>query len=526
MPQDLLQIALEHHRNGRLRQAESGYRALLGIDPQNAEAAHWLGVLIFQAGRADEAVPLLERATEAKPEDAAFWHNLGQAYLSTGRADDAIAAFDRAVAINPSGPEPLVSAATARLGRRTGGDLEAAIDLLGKARASGVNTAEVDEKLGLALLLSGRPDDAITSLVAALEKSSNNPDIYYQLGTAHLQKQDPDGARLCLRHAMALKPDHALACFALASLEMQCGNLPEAESLFRNAITLKPDSPAAHQGLATVLTRLGRKKDAKLALADAQIARNTTPRQQSPRPASAAAIAELERKLTRSPAAEQLQFALALKANLPPPAKHPGEVITNLFDKYAPKFDEHLVDKLDYRVPERIAEAVAALDRPAQMDILDLGCGTGLCGALLRPMAATLTGIDMSAAMVQKSSERGVYDRLVQGDIVEAMRDLAASFNLLVAADVLIYVGELAPTFEAATSVLRPGGWFVFSVEHTDGDRYKMNTKHHRYSHSHPYVQRLASMYGFIEEAFNPIVIRQEAGQPVPGHLAVLRYQP
>src|SRR5947209_7563848 len=96
MPQDLLQIALEHHRAGRLRQAEAGYRALLDASPDDAEATHWLGVLLFQAGAAGRAVPLLERAAELRPADPAFRHNLAQAYLAGGRPDDAIDAFGRA----------------------------------------------------------------------------------------------------------------------------------------------------------------------------------------------------------------------------------------------------------------------------------------------------------------------------------------------------------------------------------------------------------------------------------------------
>src|SRR5438309_403288 len=98
MPQDLLQIALEHHRAGRLRQAEANYRALLDASPNDADALHWLGVLLYQAGAAGEAIPLLQRAAELRPADPAFQHNLAQAYLSNGRPDDAVAAFGRAAA--------------------------------------------------------------------------------------------------------------------------------------------------------------------------------------------------------------------------------------------------------------------------------------------------------------------------------------------------------------------------------------------------------------------------------------------
>src|SRR5689334_21535215 len=91
-----LQIALEHHRAGRLTQAEAAYRAMLERDPDDAGALHWLGVLTFQAGRAAEAVGMLERSVAARPNDPAFQHNLGQAYLAAGRVDEAVRALSRA----------------------------------------------------------------------------------------------------------------------------------------------------------------------------------------------------------------------------------------------------------------------------------------------------------------------------------------------------------------------------------------------------------------------------------------------
>src|SRR3712207_6453585 len=101
MPQDLLQIALEHHRAGRLRQAGEGYRALLDRNPDDADAAHWLGVLAVQVGRPGDAIPLLERAAALRADDAAHQHNLGQAYLACGRSKDAAAALRQAAELQP-----------------------------------------------------------------------------------------------------------------------------------------------------------------------------------------------------------------------------------------------------------------------------------------------------------------------------------------------------------------------------------------------------------------------------------------
>src|SRR5436305_8012750 len=160
MPQDLLQIALEHHRSGRLQQAAAGYRAVLEAEPGHAEANQWLGILVLQAGRADQAVAWLERAATARPEDAAFQHNLAQAYLGCGRYDEAIAALERSAALDPNRPETMMALGLARLSRQAPGDAEVAVSVLRLAQASGLDSAELHHHLAVALLSSSRFEEA------------------------------------------------------------------------------------------------------------------------------------------------------------------------------------------------------------------------------------------------------------------------------------------------------------------------------------------------------------------------------
>ncbi len=177
-------------------------------------------------------------------------------------------------------------------------------------------------------------------------------------------------------------------------------------------------------------------------------------------------------------------------------------------------------------MPEQIFEAVAAVrlgmdQKP--IDILDLGCGTGLCGRLLKPIAGRLCGVDLSKGMIEKARERGIYDQLDIGELLDVLKRSPRSFDLIVAADVFIYVGDLAEVFEAVAACLRPGGLFIFSVEAGGGERYNLTGSVRRYTHSAPYLRRLASMCGFDEVSFAPVVVRMERGQIVPGYLPVLR---
>jgi predicted TPR repeat methyltransferase len=274
--------------------------------------------------------------------------------------------------------------------------------------------------------------------------------------------------------------------------------------------------------LARVLQKVGRSADAIKASAQALRTARSQARGRVVAPAPQA-VAELERRLTPSPLLADYHYALASQMNVFPPSQVPNAGVATLFDKYAERFDEHLVEKLQYHVPEMIAAAVAPAvpDRP--LEVLDLGCGTGLCGPLLRPMAIRLCGIDLSPVMIEKARARNIYDQLEVGDMVAALRASPRLFDLLVAADVLIYLGDLTPTFEAAATALRPGGVFAYTVEAGEGERYQLQ-KIGRFNHSPAYLHRLAEMFGFEEVSFDEIAVRTENEKPVRGFLVVLRW--
>jgi predicted TPR repeat methyltransferase len=522
MPQDPLQIALDHHRAGRLQQAAAGYRTLIDQDPANAEATHWLGVLAYQAGRPDQAVPLLERAVALRPDDPAYQHNLAQACLDSGRTDHAIQAFERAAKLVPDRADTLMAWGLAHLTRANPGDAPAAAFAFRQAHLAGLDTADLHHRWGLAELAAGRPDDAIAQLQLALDQKPDDAAAYHHLALAHRYKADIKQVRRCLNKALEIDPTRTRAWHALATLDAEAGNLDIAAALFRKAIKADPNYAAAHSGLGRVLELAGQKRESLAAFAQAVRVARSRPRKGAPTPLPDA-IADLEQKLS-GPKAIELHHAMAANADIFSPTRVPADTLAKLFDRYAASFDDHLRGQLQYGVPELITEAVAATRPEKQLDVLDLGCGTGLCGPLLRPLAAHLCGVDLSAAMIDKATALQVYDHLEVGELLDTLRKVPKSFDLLIAADVLIYTGDLGPTFEAAAGALRPGGLLAFSVEAGGGERYHLHQKTLRFTHAKSYLQRLAQIHGFAEESFDPIVIRVEGGQPVCGYLIVLRW--
>ena len=344
------------------------------------------------------------------------------------------------------------------------------------------------------------------------------------MALAYRHKGEPREVRKNLNKALEIDPKLARAWYDLALLDASGGNPAVAAGLFRKAVAAKPDFSAAWNGLGQVLLQLGKKEEAASAFDQATRAARAEPGD-SPAHEEPATIADLERKLTGT---QLLNMHVTLASLYPvfTPATLPRPSLTDLFDRYAPDFDEMLVNTLKYQVPQQIADAVAAARKGTDakpIDILDLGCGTGLCGKLLKPIAARMCGVDLSAGMIEKARQRGIYDQLDVGELLDVMKRSPRSFDLVIAADVFIYVGDLAEVFESAAACLRPGGLFIFSVEAGIGERYNLGRAARRFTHSAPYLRRLAAMCGFEEVSFAPVVIRMERGQIVPGYLPVLR---
>lgn len=279
------------------------------------------------------------------------------------------------------------------------------------------------------------------------------------------------------------------------------GDHRAAAELFQQVLELTPDWAPAWFGLGEARAALGERDEATAAFEKALSLQDEDVL------GAAAALA-------------------ALGTREAPPSLSPGYVRT-LFDQYAPKFETHLVDILHYRGPGLIASALAGLRRAPFRRLLDLGCGTGLMAAAMADRAAEIVGVDLSPNMAARARASGLYSALATGDLVEFLRGQpAASADLAIAADVLIYLGDLGPLFAGIRRVLEPGGLFAFSVqtpaEHDpDPAPFTIGTDR-RYAHRRDYLHALASEHGFHIRHESPDWVRRDQGRPVPGLVLVL----
>ncbi|MET0721884.1 MAG: methyltransferase domain-containing protein [Tardiphaga sp.] len=204
----------------------------------------------------------------------------------------------------------------------------------------------------------------------------------------------------------------------------------------------------------------------------------------------------------------------------------PPTYVTALFDQYAPKFETALVETLGYRGPAALFKAVLSVCAAGERAMsfkrgIDLGCGTGLAGAAFAANTAEMIGIDLSPRMIERARAGGFYAELEVAEIVDGLRRrVGASADLILAADVLIYLHDLAPLLAEVTRVLTPGGLFAFTAESHEGDGVILGAGL-RYAYSEGYVRRSLGAAGLTLSQFDHVSTRNEGHVPVPGMVAV-----
>jgi len=423
--------AMALHRQGRLGEAETLYRQLLALRPDDPNLNHFIGVLLHQKGRSEEALTQVRRSIALDPNVASWHNNLGNILLDRHHHAEAALAFRRCLELDPA-------------------------------------NAEVRNNLGCLLRVCGQFAEAET----------------------------------VLRDAIRISPDSSAAHTNLALVLASQGRDDEAMVAGNRALELKPENPRSRRLLGLLYARRGRKDLAARVFRD---------------------------WLARSPDDVQARHHLAAVTGDGVPERASDAYVVDLFDRFAASFDAKLAS-LDYRAPELCADAVRRRIGAAEgrLRVLDAGCGTGLCGPLLRPYARELVGVDLSRGMLDRARARSVYDGLEQGELGAWLASDRPRFDLMVSADTFCYFGSLETLLVAARQACAEGAWLVFTVEALDdaSDADCRLLMHGRYAHRREAVERWLRHARWTDIELRSEVLRQEAGEPVHGWLATARTAP
>jgi predicted TPR repeat methyltransferase len=344
-----------------------------------------------------------------------------------------------------------------------------------------------------------RWNEAGIALERSLALDPRQANAWYRLGNVREEQgRDDLAAAGCFGKAVALDPSHARAWSNLGGAQQRLGREEQAVASYRNAMQADPD-------LAQACLNLGRLAGAR---------------------GDHALAAECFRTgLKHHPGDPTFEHLVAASAGRST-ARAPEGYVTKLFDGLAQQFERHLVEDLQYRVPEALAilvrpELEAARNAASPARVIDLGCGTGLVGVALAATGAEIVGVDLSPCMLEIAARRGAYVKLEQGELVEVLaRTAAGSVQAVLAADVFIYLGDLTAVFAAVARVLAPQGLFALSVEGLEDGTYRLQPTG-RYAQSPRYLRALAAQSGLGERRLERTLIRREGRGHAEGWLAL-----
>ena len=347
------------------------------------------------------------------------------------------------------------------------------------------------------LIAAGRAQEVADRCDALIKANRGGMLTRVALGRALVALGRRGEAIAVLREATHLSPDTAEVVLAFGEALAADGALPAAIGEYQRAVRLAPNDGRPHWRIAQLWLAAGEpdKAEASAALA-----------------AGLGAVHAVQVDAMRAET-ERMRHA----------ARADAGYVRTLFDQFAADYDTRMRGRLGYAAPSILRDlAQYLIDPMGRFGVLDLGCGTGLSGVAFKPIAHRLDGVDLSPRMIEQARTLKIYDTLAVGD-VEALPDMVRGpYDIVVAADVLVYLGDLSRLFAAVRARLKPDGLWLFTTERGDAHDYESGPKR-RYRHSEHYLRNQADTHGFDVSSLVECVTRYEAGEPVASWAAAFR---
>jgi predicted TPR repeat methyltransferase len=374
------------------------------------------------------------------------------------------------------------------------GDGDAAVDLISRAIALQPDFAGAHNNLGNVLKHLHRTVEAAQAYRRVIELEPEHADAHNNLGALLRSEGKAAEAETVLRRALEIDPQHGEALHNLGNVLVELKRDEEAIDMYTQAALLRPYDVENYERLAMSLYVLKREREA---------------------------LQVYEKWLALDPTSPEARHLIAAASGQSTPKRASDAYVQHTFDRFAESFDE-VLKILEYRAPQLLVDLLMQGVGPGQgtLDVLDAGCGTGLCGPLLKPWARRLVGVDLSPKMIDKARHREVYDELVVDELTAYLSTHPAAYDMIIAADSLCYFGDLTTVITAGAACLRPMGRLGFTVEKAEEadtpEGYRLHF-HGRYSHTAPYVRRVLTGAGLAPVSIAEEVLRLERQEPVHG---------
>ena len=486
-----LSTARIFHEKRAFKKAIQAYESYLKDKPNDPEALRFMGLAFAQSNDIERAIDCFSKALIHSPDNPQLHHLLANAYKQTNQFDKAFTHYEAAATLMPDNinacqnalfyqgvlslqqnniekashefhalladyPEHVGALINLGVIALKQNEAQLAIDYFGKALAFDQHNEEARNNLAATFIHHNRFENALTHYTELLKQSPHDTEYLYNAGVA----------------------------------EMTLGHLNDATQHFESVLTFQPGHFAALTNLASIALRNSQRNEA---------------------------ISYLARAHEINPQDKPCAFLLnALTGNTANQTSCP-EYAQNLFDHYALYYDNHMRGQLKYSLPEHIAKLIHRLLSTSLSikNALDLGCGTGLCGNVLREISTHVVGVDISSKMIEQARAKNLYDELVESDIISFLNNESTPYELIIAADVLPYFSDLAVFFSLIRQQLSPQGIVILSIEESKHQAFQLEDTA-RFSHHPDYIKDLARKNHLDIIFSEPVIGRMQALEGVP----------
>ena len=491
----LLKRAADARARKNWTEAVRLYDDHLKTHADDADSICWRAYSLWQKGDLDAAIAGYRKGAELAPDWSGIHNCLGSIYRRQRRSDEAIAEYRAAAKMSPY-------------------------------------FAEAHANLAEMLWDQGKLAEATVHYRQAIEGKTDWAEIYDGLARVLIEQGLLAQANLAAREAVRLLPERAAHHITLSNALSRMDKHVEAEAILKALLDATPEDASLWSRLSWARWKAKRYDDAKTAAQEALWRDATLPYPHfllgwiaARSEEKGSAIAHYKRYLELDPEdAEGATLALSNLGAAPAPDKAPLSYVKQIYAGRSPYWDTNVTGKTRYRAPHQIADALEHFMGPREgLDIMDVGCGTGLEGPLVRARARRLDGLDLSAHMIEKAREKGVYDELIEGDLETVLYARPAQYDVLTSAATLIHFGDLEAPLKASAAALRPGGWMAFTVfPNTEKDGIGV-LPFFCHSHSPEHIRDRAARAGFDVISIEEHTHEYHDDKPVPGLVVVLR---
>ncbi len=480
-------------KQGQFSEAEKRAKNTIKAFPDAFISWEILGLVYLTTKKFRDAEKIFKKALQLAPKAPSVWYNLAQALYSSGNLNSAIVGYKKCIELKPDFLNAFLGLGKIYVEQ---GSFSKAENIYRKIIDLKKNYAPAHYGLGLVLHELGRLEEAEKSY----KKSIFLDPKLYQAHSNRAVILSAEGrfpeAIASYEEALSFSGDNAIMLNNLGNAYEAVGKIDKAIISFQKAIAIEPKYADAHYNLGITLEKLNRDVEAKKYLRLALAAKSDF---------------------------EDAKHMLAALEGITPPSA-PLAYVRNLFDGYANNFENSLLKKLEYDIPEKLSKLILEKTQTRSYGaVLDLGCGTGLLGDLIKNRCEYLEGVDISPMMLNKAREKQVYDSLKCESITNYLANATLHFDNIIATDVFVYLGEVSKIFRHIKKRSEISGHFSFSTEHSDKEKYYLE-KTGRYSHSRDYIEQLCLENGFELKHFQMLNLRKEKRGYIKGGLYILSF--